>query len=150
MIIQTKKGWIPRDFMVAALLFSGVVGFFVFFMAGLAAEYDQPDLVSSSFSQNYDQLGNVSAEVATMFSSISTGQVLSLVGAFDIAFTATFTIIQLLFSTLVFMGALPGLIIVDFTFVNSLVVANFFVLALSIVTTIIVFTWISSVRRGKI
>ena len=149
-IIQTKKGWVLRDFVMAGLLFFGVVSFFVLFIAGMSAEYNQPDLVSSSFSSNYNKLTDISDKAGVMLDSVSAGEGLSLIGAFDIAFTATFTVFQLVVSTLILVGTLPAKIIVDFTFIDSVVVANFFVLGLALITVTIVFVWLSSVARGKI
>lgn len=149
-LIQFKKGWVTRDFVIAGLLFTGVIAMFVLFIAGMSAEYNQPDLVSSSFSSNYDKLGELSDKVEVMRSTTAAGEGLSLIGAFDIAFTATFTVIQLVFSTLALAGSIPAKIIVDFTFIDSTVAATFFILGLSIITTSIVFIWISSVSRGKI
>ena len=149
-IIQFKKAWVTRDFVIAGLLFTGVIAMFVLFIAGMSAEYNQPDLVSSSFSENYDKLGEISDKVETMRSTTSAGEGLSLVGAFDIAFTATFTVIQLVFSTLALAGSIPAKIIVDFTFIDSIVAANLFILGLAVLTTTIIFVWISSVSRGKI
>ena len=149
-LIQFKKGWVTRDFVIAGILFSGVVGFFVLFIAGMAAEYNQPGLVSSTFSANYDKLNDIADKVETMRSTTSGGEGLSFVGTFDVAFSATFTVIQLVFSTLALMGSLPAKIITDFTFIDSTVVANFFVLGLAILTTSIIFIWISSISRGKI
>ncbi len=147
---KNKRGWITRDFVVASLLFTGVVAMFVLFVAGMAAEYNQPNLVSSSFSENYDNLGEVSDKVEVMRSTTAAGEGLSLIGAFDIAFTATFTVIQLIFSTLALAGTIPAKVIVDFTFIDSTVAANFFILGLAIITTIIVISWLSTVSRGKI
>lgn len=149
-MIQTKKGWVTRDFVIASLLFTGVIAMFVLFIAGMSAEYDQPDLVSSTFSDNYNKLGEISNKVEVMRATTSAGEGLSLIGAFDIAFTATFTVIQLVFSTLALAGSIPAKVIVDFTFIDSTVAANFFILGLAIITTIIIFVWISSVSRGKI
>ena len=148
--LQFKKGWITRDFVIAGLLFTGIISMFVLFIAGMAAEYNQPDLVSSSFSENYNKLGDISDKVDIMFETTSAGEGLSLVGAFDIAFTATFTVIHLVFSTLVLAGSLPVNIIIDFTFIDSTVAASFFVLGVAILTTYIIFIWLSSVSRGKI
>lgn len=149
-MLQFKKGWVTRDFVVAALLFTGVVSMFVLFIGGMAAEYNQPGLVSESFSSNYNKLGELSDEIEIMRSTTAAGEGLSLVGAFDIAFTATFTVIQIVFSTLALAGTIPAKIIVDFTFIDSTVAANFFILGLTIITTMIIFIWISSVSRGKI
>ncbi len=149
-MLQFKKGWVTRDFVIAGLLFTGIISMFVLFIAGMATEYNQPGLVSATFSENYDKLGEISDKVEVMRGTTAAGEGLSLVGAFDIAFTATFTVIQLVFSTLALAGTIPAKVIVDFTFIDSTVAANFFVLGLAILTTSIVFIWISSVSRGKI
>ena len=149
-MLQFKKGWVTRDFVIAGLLFTGVISMFVLFVGGMAAEYNQPGLVSATFTDNYDKLGEISDKVEVMRSTTAAGEGLSLIGAFDIAFTATFTVIQLVFSTLALTGTIPAKVIVDFTFIDSTVAANFFVLGLAILTTSIVFIWISSVSRGKI
>ncbi len=149
-MLQFKKGWVTRDFVIAGLLFTGVISMFVLFVGGMAAEYNQPGLVSATFTDNYDKLGEISDKVEVMRSTTAAGEGLSLIGAFDIAFTATFTVIQLVFSTLALAGTIPAKVIVDFTFIDSTVAANFFVLGLAILTTSIVFIWISSVSRGKI
>ncbi len=149
-IIQFKKGWLIRDFVFASLLFTGIVAMFVLFIAGMSVEYNQPNLVSSSFSSNYDKLGEISDKVEIMRETAAAGKGLSLIGLFDIAFSAAFTVIALIWSTLALAGSLPAKIIVDFTFVDSLVAANLFVLGLAIITTTIVFVWISSIQRGRI
>ena len=148
--IQFKKGFIIRDFVIATLLFTGIIAMFVLFIAGMAAEYNQPDLVSSTFSSNYDKLGEISDKVEVMRSTSAAGEGLSFKGVFDVAFTATFTVIQLVFSTLALAGSLPVKIIIDFTFIDSTVAASFFVLGLAVITTRIVFVWVSSVSRGKL
>ncbi len=118
-MLQFKKGWVTRDFVIAGLLFTGVIAMFVLFIAGLSAEYNQPELVSATFSENYDKLGEISDKVEVMRGTTAAGEGLSLVGAFDIAFTATFTVIQLVFSTLALAGSIPAKVIVDFTFIDS-------------------------------
>ncbi len=149
-MIKTKKGWIARDFVVAGLLFAGVISFFVLFFTSLGSEYGNSDLVSESFSENYDKLSELSEKVDTMRSSSTAGEGLSFLGSFDVAFQATFTVIQLVFSTLGLVASIPGKMIVDFTFIDSVVIANFFVLGFAIVTTILVFVWISSISRSKV
>ena len=150
MKLNLKKGWITRDFVIAGILFSTVVGLFVFFLAGMGAQYDNSDLVSQSFDDNYNKLEDVSEDVGTMFSSISTGQGLSFVGLFDVAFQSTFTVIQLVFSTIVLAGSLPINMIADFTFIDKKIITFTFTSILAILTTIIIFVWISSISRSKI
>jgi hypothetical protein len=150
MKLNFKKGWVLRDFVVAGIFLTGVIAFFVLFIAGISTEYNQPDLVSSSFAENYDKLENITDKVDVMRSSIASGEGLSLVGSFDIAFTATFTVIQLVFSTLALVATMPIKVISDFTFIDQKVLTTFFIIVLSIITTILVFVWISSISRSKV
>ena len=150
MRIKTKKGWIARDFVIAGLLFSAIITFFALYFTSLSLTYGNNNLVSESFSQNYDKLSNIGDKVESMRSSVATGEGLSFIGIFDVAFTATFTVIQLVFSTLSLIATIPAQMIVDFTFIDSIVIADFFILILAIITTTLVFVWISSVSRSKI
>ncbi len=149
-LLKDKRGWVTRDFVIATLLFTGVIAMFVLFIAGMASEYNQPDLVSSSFSSNYNKLGEISDKVEVMRSTTTTGAGLNPISVFGVVFSAAFTVIQLVFSTLALAGSIPAKIIVDFTFIDSTVAATFFVLGLSILTTIIIFVWVSAIQRGKI
>tara|TARA_Y100000310_G_scaffold289130_1_gene315305 strand:- start:744 stop:1196 length:453 start_codon:yes stop_codon:yes gene_type:complete len=145
-----KKGWVLRDFVVAGIFLTGVIALFALFIAGISSEYDQPELVSASFSENYNKLENITDRVDVMRSSIASGEGLSLIGSFDIAFTATFTVIQLVFSTLALVATMPIKVISDFTFIDQKVLTTFFIIVLSIITTILVFVWISSISRSKV
>ena len=120
------------------------------YFTSLSLTYGNNNLVSESFSQNYDKLSNIGDKVESMRSSVATGEGLSFIGIFDVAFTATFTVIQLVFSTLSLIATIPAQMIVDFTFIDSIVIADFFILILAIITTTLVFVWISSVSRSKI
>ena len=53
---MNKKGVLTRDFVVAAVLFSGVVALFVLAIAGISDEYDSDLLTNSEFAANYDRL----------------------------------------------------------------------------------------------
>lgn len=145
-----KHGWVTRDFVVAALLFSGMVALFVLAIAGIADKYDNTEIVSESFSENYDKLTETAEKINIGRNSTTSGSGLSFLGTFDVAFQSTFTIIQLVFSTLSLYGNLAGNIITDFTFLDATVVKIFFIIGLAALTAYLVFIWISSISRGKI
>ena len=65
------------------------------------------------------------------------------------AFQSTFTVIQMVFQTLNLFGDMSSNFAEDFG-VDPSVVRITFLIALSILTTIIVFVWISSISRGRI
>lgn len=148
--INFKKGWIFRDFVIAMILFSGIVSLFVLFIGGMSQEYNRSDLVSESFSNNYDKLDDLTEKVETMRSTTTGGEGLSFSGTFDVAFGATFTVFQLVFSSLALMATLPAQMIVDFTFIDSTVAAVFFIIGITILVVWGLFVWLSSITRSKI
>ena len=99
-----KKGFLPRDFVVAALLFSGMIALTVLIIAGMAAEYDNTDIVNEDFAETYDQLDLTLQGVGTMQNSSTSNEETGFIGTFDVVFGATFTVIQLVFDSLGLYG----------------------------------------------
>ena len=147
-IIQ-KKGVLTRDLVIGAVLFSAVVAFCVLAIAGISDEYDSTLLVNQEFSDNYDKLSQFTDGIKTTRSTAADTGGLSFIGTFDVAFQSTFTVIQMVFSTLDLFGGMSNNFAKDFG-LDSGVVALAFIVALSILTAIIVFLWISSISRGKL
>jgi len=146
---MNKKGFLTRDFVVAGILFSGLIALFVLAIAGIQSEYNSDLLTNPEFAENYDKLTEQTAKIETARSAASAGEGLSFLGTFDVVFQSTFTVIQMVFSTLDLFGDMSGSFAEDFGF-DASVTAIGFIIALSILTTIIVFVWISSISRGKI
>ncbi len=65
------------------------------------------------------------------------------------AFQSTFTVIQMVFQTLDLFGDMSGSFSEDFG-IDPTVTRIVFLIGLAILTTLIVWTWISSISRGKI
>lgn len=147
-IIQ-KKGVLTRDLVIAAVLFSAVVAFCVLAIAGISDEYDSILLVDQEFSDNYDKLSEFTAGIETTRAAAADTGGLSFIGTFDVAFQSTFTVIQMVWSTLNLFGGMSDNFAEDFG-LDSTVVALAFIVGLSILTVIIIFVWISSISRGKL
>lgn len=145
----TKKGFLTRNFVVAAILFSGVVALFVLAIAGISDEYDSTLLVNEKFSENYDTLVEQTDRVETARETAAAGGGLSFVGTFDVAFQSTFTVIQMVFQSLGLFGDMTESFSEDFG-INPSVTRIVFLIALAILTALIVFNWISSISRGRI
>lgn len=145
-----KRGFLTRHFVVAAIIFGGIIALYVLFVGGTAAENDRDDLVSDSFAIHYDQLTNVTDDVESIRETTLSGEGLSFRGLFDVTFGAAFTAIQLVFSSLALFGDMTANVIADFTFLDARAVKIFFTVATSVVTTILIFVWLSSISRGKI
>ena len=146
---MNKKGFLTRDFVVAGILFSGIVALFVLAIAGISDEYDSNLLVNEEFSDNYDRLTQQTERIETARETASAGSGLSFLGTFDVAFQSTFTIFQMIFQSLDLFGDMGSSFSDDFG-VDSSVVSIVFIVALAILTTLIVWNIISSISRGRI
>ena len=147
--MKLKKGFLTRDFVIAGILFSGMIALLVLAIGGISYEYDSNLLVNEEFSDNYDRLATQTEKIETSRQASAAGEGLSFVGTFDVAFQSTFTVIQMVFSTLDLFGDMTSSFAEDFGF-DANVVNIVFIIVLSILTTLIVFVWISSISRGKI
>ncbi len=144
-----KKPFLTRDFVIAGLLFSGLVALFVLAIAGIQDEYGSTLLTNEDFADKYDKLTEQTEKIETSRSAAAAGEGLSFVGTFDVAFQSVFTIVQMVFSTLGLFGDMTGTFAEDFGF-DPTVTKVVFLIGLSILTTIIIFIWVSSISRGKI
>jgi len=144
-----KKAWLTRDFVIAGILFSGLIALFVLAIAGIQDEYDSTLLTNEDFANNYDKLTEQTEKIETARQAAAAGEGLSFIGTFDVAFQSTFTVIQMVFSTVNLFGDMTGSFAEDFGF-DPTVTKIVFLIALAILTTVIVFIWISSISRGKI
>lgn len=143
-----KRGYLTRDFVQAGLLLTGVVAIMVLMVAGIAAEYDNTTIVDPSFSENYDKLSDITDNVEIIRETTTSGEGLSFRGAFDVAFGAAFTGIQLVFSTLTLLGSVVSNFSQDFG-VPKAVADLLFTIGLSIITVVLIFVWLSSISRGR-
>lgn len=143
-----KKGYLTRDFVQAGLLLTGIVALFVIMIGGIAAEYDNTDIVSEDFAKHYDKLSDITDNVEVIRETTTSGEGLSFRGAFDVAFGAAFTGIQLVFSTLTLLGSVVSNFSQDFG-VPKAVADLLFTIGLSIITVVLIFVWLSSISRGR-
>lgn len=147
--IMNKKGYLTRDFVIAGILLMGIVAIMILMVQGVADNYNRSDLVDAEFSENYDQLSNVTANVGTILETTRSGSGLSFKGAFDVTFGAAFTAIQLVFSTL---GLMQN-VFINFAFdfgIPAQVSNILFIVAFSAIAVTLIFVWLSSISRGRI
>ena len=147
--VINKKAFLTRNFIIAGVLFSGVVALFVLAVAGISDEYDTDILTNPEFAANYDKLVDQTERIETARKSAAAGEGLSFIGTFDVAFQSTFTVIQMVFQTLDLFGNTADNFAEDFGLDPS-VTRIVFIIALAILATLIVWNWISSISRSKI
>jgi len=145
---MNKKGWVARDFIIAMLVFSGVLAMFVVMIGSIANDYDNTDIISPDFSDKFDKFSENVDTGGEMWAA-STGEGgLSLVGTADLLFFSTFKVISLVFDS-VNIAWTQMTEFGEFFGIPS-VISNIFVgLIFTILTVMIVFIIISSIRSGR-
>ena len=147
---MNKRGWLIRDFVVAGLLFGLVVALYIVQVGSIANNYNNQDIVSPSFAAHYNQLSENTANLETSFQSVKSGNGLDLIGTFNIAFNSVFTVINMVWdSLLIYTNMIPN-VVGDFNFLDSTTIIIFLSGLLAIITTYLIFIWLSSISRGKI
>lgn len=150
-MISLKRGFSTKDFVIASLLFTGIVALMVIGLADIQGNYpNSPDIVDPTFSANYDKLTEQTASLNTMRETALSGEGLSFRGTFDVTFGSFFTIMQITFSSLALFGTIFLNIPTDFPFISQVVVSTFFIIGLSAVTVILLFKLINAVGRNPV
>jgi len=145
---MNKKGWVARDFIIAMLIFSGVLAIFVVMIGSIANDYGNTEIIDSEFSDKFDKFSEDTSRAGEMWESATSEGGLSLVGTADLLFFSTFRVISLVFTGVVSVGEqLAGF--GEFFGIPSEISSIFMVLIFTILTVYIVFIIISSIRSGK-
>ena len=142
-----KKAFSTRDFVIAMLIFSGVIGLLVISVASIANDYDNPNIINPEFSSKFDNFENDTNRAGGMMDAITGEGGLSLVGTVEVVFFSTFRVISLVLSSIGEAGnQLKG---IGVFFGIPLIVADlFFILIFSILTVIIIFKILSFIKGG--
>lgn len=147
---MNKRGFLLRDFVVTGLIFGLVVALYIIQVASVADNYNNQEIISPSFAEHYDKMSENTAKLENSFSAVKSGNGLDLIGTFNIAFNSVFTVINMLWdSLLIYTNMIPN-IVGDFTFLDATTIFLFLGGILAIITAYLIFIWLSSVTRGKI
>ena len=150
-MINKKGGFSTQDFITSGILFTAVIVFFVIAIADIQNNYpDSPNIISESFSTNYNKLTTQTTDINTMRETALSGEGLSFRGLFDVTFGSFFTIMQLTFGTISLFGDMYTSLTTDFPFVDSFVLNQFLIIGLALVTVILVFNLINAVSRNRV
>lgn len=145
-----KKGqFLARDWVVSAILFAGMIALLVLMAGGMVDTYDAQNVTDEEFSDTFDNLDENTQIAQDMWNKSAGEGGLSTIGTFDLLFKATFSIIDLVFSSV----TLAGNQVFGFTEyfgVPSEVSFLFFTILMSVLTVLIVFIVISSVSRREL
>lgn len=143
---MNKKAFLARDWVVAAILFGGIIALMVLQVGDLVNTYDAENIVSEEFSSRFNNFENNTQVAASMWNKTTGEGGLSTIGTFDILFKSTFSVISLVFTSV----TMAGVQIFGFTEYFGIPAEVGFLfgsILLSILSVIIVFIVISSVSR---
>jgi hypothetical protein len=147
---QYKHSFLLRDVVLSSLIAFGVIALLVIGIGAMAVNYDRPDLVSSSFSNNYNKLNALLGDVETTRTATTSTQGLSFIGTFNVAFNSIFTVFKLVLSSLDIFGSMTASVISDYTFLDAGVIKILLAVLVSALLVSVIFIWLSSVTRGRI
>ena len=144
---MNKSGqFLARDWVIALVLFSGIMALFVLMVASGADTYDRPDIINEDVEANFANLQNTTDIASTAFEASSEKGGLSVATSFGLIFNAGFTVISLVFNSvsistswLSSFGELVG--------IPTAVSTIFFSILISVVMIVLVFVIISTTTR---
>ena len=148
--MKSKHGFLLRDVVMSALFAFGVIALLVITTGGMAVNYDRPDLVNPSFSNNYNKLNSLLSDLETTRNATTGPQGLSFIGTFNVAFNSIFTVFKLVLNSLDIFGSMTSSVISDYTFLDAGVIKILLGVLIAGLLVSIIFIWISSVTRGRI
>ena len=150
MMFKQKKGFLLRDFVIVGILFGTIIALYVIQVASIAQNYSNSDIISPTFAAHYDKLSTNMNYLNSMSSSVQGTNGLNLIGLFDVAFNSVFSVVSLIWETILIYTGMAGFFVSDFTFLDATVVKIVLSSAIAIITAYLIFVWLSSVSRGKI
>lgn len=147
---KQTKGFLLRDVVISALLSFGIIALLVIGIGSMAVNYDRPDLVSPSFSNNYNKLNSLLNNLDSTRTATTSTQGLNFIGTFNVAFNSIFTVFKLVLNSLDIFGSMTANVVSDYTFLDAGVIKILMGVLLAGLLTTIIFVWISSVTRGRV
>ena len=143
---KQKKGWLPRDFVVVGIIFGLTVAMYIIMVSAVANNYNNQEIINADFANHYSVLNQNLNKLDTSYSAVTATGGLNLVGTFN----AVFTVIAMVFSGVGIYTNMAASAASDFLFLDKSTVLIFFQSVIAMMVAYLIFTWVSSVSRGKI
>lgn len=139
--------WVMKDYVIAIILFSTVVALGYIMLNGLATDYSNTDIVDPKFSENYNKLSETTQVAENIRESISSEEGLGLIGTTEILLKGTFSVINLVLSSLTTLASQVFQMAITFE-IPSEISGVILVAFLAIITVSIIFIIINYVNRS--
>jgi hypothetical protein len=153
MKLTNRKSFLLRDVVISIIFFCGIVALFLLVVMSVSNNYDRSDMIDQNFANNFNKLntligGNNGLEVTSNATRNPTG--MQLQGNFDIAFSSTWTVFNLVWSAIDVYTGFGKAIESQFTFIPSSVIVIISLTLIASLVAVVIFTIISSILRGRI
>lgn len=150
MIYQQKKGFLIRDFVVIGILFGMIIAFYIIQVASLANNYPDNMIPNAAFEAHYAKLSTNIDRLNNATAAVQSAEGLTFTGTLDIVFTSVFTVIVMVWDNILLFTGMQSFLAGDFSFFDSGVLVLLVGGLLAILTTYLVFIWLSSISRGRL
>lgn len=149
MILQQKKGFLLRDFVVVGIIFGMVIALLIIQTASINSNYNA-NIVDPNFAAHYSKLQTNLNQLDTSNQAVQGTEGLNLIGTFNVAFNSVFTVVAMVWDGIFIYTGMASNVAGDFNFLDQSTILLFLTGIIAIVTTYIIFIWLSSVSRGKL
>lgn len=147
--MKNKKGFLARDWVTAFIVFSAVIGLVYIMVQGIAGEYGNTEMLNPSFEATYNKYSNLQGSVSQIYNATTSEKGLTILGTASLMFDATYSVIQIILSTLTYPGAMLSQFSEDMG-MPSVVGGILFSLPLVIITLIVVLAVLSSITNRRL
>lgn len=150
MMFKQKKGFLLRDFVIVSIIFGMVISLYIIQVASIAQNYNNQDIISAEFQSHYSTLNTNLALLNNANKAVQGSGGLNLIGTFNVAFNSVFTVIVMIWDSILIYTGMASSMANDFTFLDRTTLLLFLSGLVAILTAYLIFVWLSSVSRGKI
>jgi len=147
---KQKRGFLLRDFVIVGIIFGMVIAFYIIQVASVAQNYNNQDIITPEFAQHYSKIQTNLDQLNSANRAVQGTGGLNLIGTFQVAFNSIFTVIVMVWDGILIYTGMASNISQDFTFLDSSTILLFLSGIIAIITTYLIFVWLSSVSRGKL
>ena len=149
---MNKKGMLARDWYVMLIVFGTISGLGYLVIADIASEssgYNIENMTDENFKENYDTMTESADDIYLMQNATASGEGMSVISTFTTMFSATFSVISIIFGSF----SLADDVLTNFGVDQGVptAIANIiFPAILAIILGLIIFVIISSISKGKL
>jgi len=141
-----KKGELnAKTLVILLILFAGIVGLGYAIITDMSDSYAVENMTDEEFEENYDVLSDMSPDVYQMQTAVTSEEGTQSVSAYDILFTSTFTITDLVFGSVTIVNNLITNFAEDFG-IPSVIANKIGAILLLIIIASLVFVVLNAVR----